>query len=85
MESLQLVKIKKPIVVNDSERRKKTRIVDSKNTVVTLYPNQLKPIVINVVKEKQKQLDLIVLGQESSFDVKLSPTNIRVESICVPN
>ena len=42
MESLQLVKIKKPIVVNNSERRKKTRIVDSKNTVVTLYPNQLK-------------------------------------------
>ena len=55
MESLQLVKIRKPIVVNNSERRKKTRIVDSKNTVVTLYPNQLKPIVINVVQEKQKQ------------------------------
>ena len=55
MESLQLVKVRKPIVVNNSERRKKTRIVDSKNTVVTLYPNQLKPIVINVVQEKQKQ------------------------------
>ena len=54
MESLQLVKIRKPIVVNNSERRKKTRIVDSKNTVVTLYPNQLKPIVINVVQENQK-------------------------------
>ena len=54
MESLQLVKVRKPIVVNNSERRKKTRIVDSKNTVVTLYPNQLKPIVINVVQENQK-------------------------------
>ena len=66
MESLQLVKIKKPIVVNDSERRKKTRIVDSKNTVVTLYPNQLKPIVINVVQEKQKQPKVKIEKAEKS-------------------
>ena len=66
MESLQLVKIKKPIVVNNSERRKKTRIVDSKNTVVTLYPNQLKPIVINVVQEKQKQPKVKIEKAEKS-------------------
>ena len=63
MESLQLVKIRKPIVVNNTVRRKKIRIVDSKNSVITLYPNQLKPIVINVVpkqeqpKEKIKKLE----------------------------
>ena len=66
MESLQLVKIRKPIVVNNSERRKKTRIVDSKNTVVTLYPNQLKPIVINVVQGKQKQPKLKIEKAEKS-------------------
>ena len=66
MESLQLVKVRKPIVVNNSERRKKTRIVDSKNTVVTLYPNQLKPIVINVVKEKQKQPKVKIEKAEKS-------------------
>ena len=66
MESLQLVKIRKPIVVNNSERRKKTRIVDSKNTVVTLYPNQLKPIVINVVQEKQKQPKVKIEKAEKS-------------------
>ena len=66
MESLQLVKVRKPIVVNNSERRKKTRIVDSKNTVVTLYPNQLKPIVINVVQEKQKQPKVKIEKAEKS-------------------
>ena len=66
MESLQLVKIRKPIVVNNSERRKKTRIVDSKNTVVTLYPHQLKPIVINVVQEKQKQPKVKIEKAEKS-------------------
>ena len=66
MESLQLVKVRKPIVVNNSERRKKTRIVDSKNTVVTLYPNQLKPIVINVVQGKQKQPKLKIEKAEKS-------------------
>ena len=66
MESLQLVKVRKPIVVNNSERRKKTRIVDSKNTVVTLYPNQLKPIVINVVQGKQKQPKVKIEKAEKS-------------------
>ena len=33
---------------------------------------------------KTKKLDLIVLGQESSVDVKLSPTNIRVAKHLCP-
>ena len=77
MESLQLVKVRKPpIVVNNSERRKKTRIVDSKNTVVTLYPNQLKPIVINVVQEKQKQQPKVTIEKAKKSKSKLHVDNV---------
>ena len=48
-----------------------------------------KSVHISVIQKpknfnKNKQLDLIVLGQESSFDVKLSSTNIRVAKHLCP-
>ena len=72
MESLQLVKVRKPIVVNNSERRKKTRIVDSKNTVVTLYPSQLKPIVINVVQENNRMIMFGFYSKEKLTSIGVS-------------